>query len=228
VRTRAERLNGLGRAIGARRYLEIGVEDGTTFRAVEVPVKVGVDPRLRFDPATVVTADVHLHAIGSDAFFAGPAAAYPAFDLIYLDGLHTFGQTLRDLVASLSWAHRGTVWVIDDTCPASPTAALPSLAEALREERRLGLRSGGWTGDVFKVVCAVHDLFPQLDWRTFPNHGQTVLWFHPRAGFAPRWGSLAAIEALSFADFEALAGSVFARTPAEAIVEAVRCSRPPT
>ena len=76
-------LNRLAERIGARRYLEIGVLDGTTFDAVSVAEKVSVDP----GPVARVT-----HRMTSDAYFE---ALQPAerFDLVFVD---TTGRSPKD------------------------------------------------------------------------------------------------------------------------------------
>ena len=45
----AERCNWLGSQLGARHYLEIGVNEGKTFRDITIPYKTGVDPNFLFD-----------------------------------------------------------------------------------------------------------------------------------------------------------------------------------
>ena len=42
-----------------------------------------------------------------------------SLDLVYLDGLHTFEQTYRDLCNTLMHAHPATVILVDDTVPTS-------------------------------------------------------------------------------------------------------------
>jgi hypothetical protein len=43
------RINGLIGSYNYRRYLEIGVSRGETFKIIKCGVKVGVDPFFRFD-----------------------------------------------------------------------------------------------------------------------------------------------------------------------------------
>src|SRR5690606_37801115 len=97
--------------------------------------------------------------------------------------------------------HEGTVWVIDDTNPQSFPAArrTPRAARWLR--RLYGGRDSSWTGDVYKVVFALHDFFPQFSYATYRGHGQTVVWRERRADFEPAWNSLARIERLGYLGF---------------------------
>jgi hypothetical protein len=196
-----ERINALARAVSASKYLEIGVAQGVTFGAVDVPYKVGVDPKFEFDAKARAGPNTIFHEVTSDRFFAKLAAAHGAFDLIYLDGLHTFEQTFRDFCASLSVAHARTVWLLDDTHPTSPLAASPSLRATKRIRRFVRSGDRRWMGDVFKVVFAIHDFFPQFSYATFSGHGQTAVWFSPREDFAPTWNSLGKIARLGYLEF---------------------------
>ncbi|NEP71306.1 MAG: class I SAM-dependent methyltransferase [Okeania sp. SIO2G4] len=47
--------------------------------------------------------------VSSDEFFRSYAKEFESFDLIYLDGLHTFEQTFRDFCAFLAVAHSKTI-----------------------------------------------------------------------------------------------------------------------
>ena len=108
---RPDRLNALAAAISARSYLEIGVSRGSTFNRVNIARKVAVDPVFRFDTAADAAPGVAFHRVPSDAFFSRRDPARPRFDLIYLDGLHTFEQTFRDFCASLACA-LGSDWMV--------------------------------------------------------------------------------------------------------------------
>lgn len=221
---RFERLNALAKLNDAKQYLEIGVCRGVTFNQISVPVKVGVDPNFLFDTSLYANHNRHFHKVTSDVFFSREANAYRPFDLIYLDGFHTFEQTFRDLCSSLSFSHNRTLWLLDDTCPDSLAAADRSTDRAAFLRKQLNINNGSWMGDVFKVICAIHDFFPQLSYATFPGHGQTVLWFSPRTDFHPKWNSLRAISELTFADFLELSNTIFQRTRAENILSLISSS----
>lgn len=197
-----ERLNALTKINAAQTYLEIGVATGGTFSQVTVPFKVAVDPKFEFDASKRATATDIYHEVTSDVFFSQLAANYQSFDLIYLDGLHTFEQTFRDFCASLRYSHQGTIWLLDDTYPTSLLAAHPNqmLALKLREKTRI-TRDRRWMGDVYKVVFAIHDFFPQFNYATFPGHGQTAVWMENRTNFAPTWNSFKKLSRMNYRDF---------------------------
>src|SRR6187200_105310 len=102
------RINQLAAALGATRYLEIGVEDGLTFFNINIPDRTAVDPNLLFDYRPMQSDRTHFFKISSDEFFAHHPPPAP-FDIIFIDGLHTFEQALRDLLNSLLFAHERSV-----------------------------------------------------------------------------------------------------------------------
>jgi len=201
LKTRPGRLNRLATINSAKTYLEIGVATGSTFKRVKVPRKTGVDPKFLFDTATLSNEFTSFHEITSDKYFSTTIKANESFDLIHIDGLHTFEQTLRDFCASLGTAHSRTIWLIDDTHPESYAQANRSQQASKKIKQATGEKGAQWMGDVFKVVAFIHDFFPQFSFASFPDHGQTVVWQQTRKAFKPLWNSTEAIERLSFADF---------------------------
>lgn len=156
-------------------YLEVGVEKGSTFENIPLRLRVGVDPDPRFDLATLPPlAD----------FFRGPSDDYfarldPAeqFDVIFLDGLHTYQQTYRDLINALEHCPRGII-LIDDVIPSDEVSAIPDLQKSFTERQRLGLPGFPWHGDVFRMMLCLADHHPELDWVTItePDNPQTFVW----------------------------------------------------
>lgn len=197
----SRRINRLAAALNAERYLEIGVGRGRTFFGVEVGRKVGVDPAFRFDIDGHQSASVSLFAVGSDTYFL-EHAANERFDIIFLDGMHTAEQTLRDFCNSLHHAHDRTVWIIDDTVPSDEHSAMRDQAAAVESRRKAGGDGNAWHGDVFKMVFILHDVFPTLDYCTLLTGGnpQTLVWRWPRRGFRPLFDDLSAISRLTYAD----------------------------
>lgn len=187
--TASDRINGIIRHTNATRYLEIGVDAGETFFSVDAPFKVAVDPAFQFDPAQYQSGGVFFFSTPSDAFFEEFAASSAAtfllenyaelvFDLIYIDGLHTFAQSYRDFLNSLRFAHEKTVWIIDDTVPNDPYSSLPDLEDCRKYKRLAAVGSESWHGDVYKTVVALHDAHKDFFFRTLltDGHPQTVTW----------------------------------------------------
>jgi hypothetical protein len=207
--TSARRINAVARELGATRYLEIGVSKGKTFLAVNMPKKTAVDPRFRFDAAAIQTDEVHCHEMTSDEWFLKYADG-ETFDIIFLDGLHTFEQTFRDFCNSLLLSHANTVWIIDDTMPGDIYSSCRNQKMAIDVRRKdIGRVApdktpGAWSGDVYKLVFAIHDFFSLLSYRTIlhPGKPQTIVWRRRRSGFVPLLNDLAAISQLTYFDFQ--------------------------
>jgi hypothetical protein len=135
-------------------YLEIGVSAGDSLRlAHPATFACGVDPQP--DIKHVLGPNMRVLAETSDAFFARyaerPAFASRLIDLAFLDGLHTFDQTLRDFINVERRAAPGAIVMIHDCIPLDAVVAA--------RERR----SAFWTGDVWKILPILWARRPDLD-----------------------------------------------------------------
>jgi len=220
----AERLNAISQKIGGiKHYLEIGVAKGTTFFNVVAEEKYAVDPRFRFKPESRgVYKNEKYYSMTSDEFFYDFIDKEVKFDLIFLDGLHTYSQTLRDFTTSLAMAHAKTIWLIDDTVPKDSIAAEPNL-ERVKEAR---LSEGNstdqtWMGDVFKVVAFIDSFFPQFTCMTTQGHGQTVVIPKANKFSARQFDALDEISRLNYVDTLLLKNTLFDASPFDKILEAI-------
>lgn len=173
-----ERIKAIGTRIGKiNRYLEIGVAKGSTFFKIDADVKHAVDPRFRFDVNSRCTyRNEKYYSMTSDQYFKQVIGVEKEFDLIFLDGLHTFSQTLRDFTASQALAHSKTIWIIDDTVPTDPIAAESNLTKVREARKATGNGDDEtWMGDVFKLIVFIHFYYPQYTCLTTEGHGQTVI-----------------------------------------------------
>ena len=127
---RADMINMIAKKIDAKSYLEIGVQTGKTFRAVNIQNKVGVDP----DPKWKDQTDV----MGSDQYF-DMLEDDDKFDVIFIDGLHHWQQVARDIANSIDHLNEGGVILVDDCAPKQK-------AYQTRQPSVLH-----WTGDVWRA-----------------------------------------------------------------------------
>ena len=178
---------------------------GRTFNALNFPHKVAVDPNFRFDTQPFQKEGVEFNSITSDQYFIQKGHE-EKFDIMFLDGLHTFRQIFRDFCNSLLCAMDNTVWLIDDVMPLDAYTAHPDQGQARNLRERAGLPVGvGWHGDVFKVVFAIHDFFPMLQYVTLTEkNGQLLIWKPAKPKYEPPvFNSLEAIERMTFFDLMA-------------------------
>lgn len=113
---------------GYKNYLEIGVQAGHCFAAVQCEKKTGVDP----DPTSAAT--VHKT---SDEFFAKNKEK---FDIIFIDGLHHADQVEKDILNSLACLAEGGTILMHDCKPTTEFMQRIPLTTQVE-----------WTGDCWKA-----------------------------------------------------------------------------
>jgi hypothetical protein len=175
----------------ATSYLEVGVEKGATFFEIDCRLKHAVDPHFRFDPNDAPAGSGLYFPMTSDQYWS-TLDRHTTFDVVFLDGLHTFEQTYRDFCAVLSHSTPNSVIILDDVVPDDVFSSLGNHGDAIRFREHLGLPGRGWHGDVYKVILALHDFHPTLDFRTIlgPGNAQTLVWRSGRTPRSPRFDSL--------------------------------------
>lgn len=181
------------------RYLEVGVWRGATFDKVPAARKVAVDPVFKLDPPVADRDEPgsEFHEVTSDEYFAGLVGRDEQFDVVFLDGLHVYEQTLRDLMNTLDHLQPQGVVVVDDTRPPTHLTSLPDREEYFAVRDYTGESDKRWMGDIYKLVWFVETFCPHLTYRTIAdNHGQTVLWRKPRTDYPRR--SLRQVADLTF------------------------------
>ena len=160
----SRRINQVLEWTGGQRYLEIGLKFGSTLEAVRAARRVGVEPAPRFNPWPSPKG-LRVHVTTSDAFFAQRSGERPPLDFVFLDGLHEFGQTYRDLMHAVALMVSGGFILLDDVVPSSAAAAAPTRAEAKRL-REPDDPSREWMGDVFRIMSVLDEAHPELEFRT--------------------------------------------------------------
>lgn len=134
-----------------KRYLEIGIQAGQNFNAIDVPFKVGVEPFPRQEQKGVLK-------MYSDDFFKLDNPVYDGFDLIFIDGLHTEEQTWIDLQNSLERLNEGGIIVMHDALP-----------------HNLEYTSMNWCGTSYKAIMRAAQT-PGLVVKTWEkDHGCAVI-----------------------------------------------------
>jgi glycosyltransferase involved in cell wall biosynthesis len=122
------------------KYLEIGVEYGTTFKDIHFINKTGVDPDPKFESDKLVK-------LTSDDFFV---LNKETFDIVFIDGMHQTEYVLNDFNNSVKCLNDNGIIFIDDVLPINynEQKKIPNLN--YYENNILKYREP-WTGDVWKV-----------------------------------------------------------------------------
>jgi len=110
-------------------YLEIGTAFNNTFHTIPVINKVGVDPTVG-----------GTHRMTSDEFFDN---CEQSFDLIFIDGLHSYEQVRQDVDNALKFLNPNGLIVLHDMLPKN------------WREQKIPRISGNHTGDGWKVAFAL-------------------------------------------------------------------------
>jgi hypothetical protein len=141
-------------------YLEIGVQYGANFFRIKARQKIAVDPKFTFfNFRTLVlwlkynrSKSCAYNKCTSDEYFQQLNQAV-TFDVIFIDGLHTYKQSLEDVNNALARLNDGGVIILHDCNPPSEAAAYPvdSLEDVVKQ--KLPGWTGDWCGDVWKTVC---------------------------------------------------------------------------
>jgi hypothetical protein len=208
-------------------YLEIGVDSGHSLGLISASHTVAVDPNLKFVPPPDAST-VEYHAIGSDDYFASHCPAGKSFDVVFLDGQHTFEQTLRDLLNAVLRLSDGGVIVVDDILPVSYHASLPKLNEAFQLRDHLAPHvpahraDNTWMGDVYKLAFFVQTFMQQLSYATVQEtQGPLVLWKSVRPGPPIPDRTMLDIALLNFSD-TVLKRSAFRILPFDSILDEIQ------
>ena len=210
----SQRINELLRIVGTERYLEIGVESGYTLAAVQARLRIAVDPAPRFHSAALPRG-VALHPVPSDAYFAA-FSDHPPLDGAFIDGLHEFRQTYRDLLAAIALLAPGGFALVDDVVPTDEIAGIPSEEEFRAAAQRAGRHGGAWMGDVWRVVLLLDRCHQgDLDWRTVTARNgrlQTLVWRN----------SVAPVTAASHDDLRTVSAVQYAEAMAPGVPDSFR------
>lgn len=140
-------------------YLEVGIFRGDTFYRVESRIRVGVDPSpsldltnlsLRLEGDYVSGSRTLIHPVPSDEYFSNKdKGGGIKFDVIFIDGMHEYRQSLRDIGNSVEVLRGGGVILVHDVNPLDEVSASifsDAIANVL-------IRGGhAWNGDVYRAM----------------------------------------------------------------------------
>lgn len=148
---------------GLTNYLEIGVFNGHVFFKVKSKFKIAVDPEFRFDFLRK-TGKIFLNPYNlynkyysktSDDFFKQDAPGLfeqKKIQLAFIDGMHEYEFSLRDVENCLDYLTDDGVIILHDCNPQTETAG-GSFEEWAKNEY-----IGTWNGDVWKAILHLQSL----------------------------------------------------------------------
>ena len=130
-------------------YLEIGCDQDENFSQISIKNKIGVDPK-----------SGGTHRMTSDTFFLNNTQTY---DLIYIDGLHTYEQTIKDIKNSLKYLNQNGTIVLHDCLPKKIWNQIVTRMH------------GHWNGDVWKAIVEARTWKNINTFTIIADHGLGVI-----------------------------------------------------
>ena len=130
-------------------YLEVGCYADENFSAIKIKKKIGVDPN-----------SGGTHKMTSDKFFD---INEENFDIILIDGLHTYDQVRRDIFNSLNVLNSNGIIILHDCLPAKIwNQIVPRIYHY-------------WNGDVWKAIVEIRTMNNLDTFTCFADHGLGVI-----------------------------------------------------
>ena len=130
-------------------YLEIGCDKNENFSKIKIKNKVGVDP---LQGGTL--------RMTSDEYFK---KSKDKFDLIFLDGLHTYEQTIKDINNAVNFINDNGLIIIHDCLPRKIwNQIVPRMY-------------GHWNGDVWKAIVETRTLKNIDTYTCVADHGLGII-----------------------------------------------------
>lgn len=130
-------------------YLEIGVNDGSCIRRVNILNKDGVDPSPNSEVGFGEPVPEINYQVTSDYFFDN--YAYKKYDVIFIDGLHHSDQVDKDIQNSLKYLNDDGFILLHDCNPPE------------YEIQLVPRQTGIWNGDVWKSIVKLRCTDPNLE-----------------------------------------------------------------
>ena len=130
-------------------YLEIGCFEDENFSAIKIKNKIGVDPE-----------SGGTHRMTSDKYFQ---TNNDKFDIILIDGLHTYDQVRKDIFNSIDRLNPNGMIIMHDCLPAKIwNQVVPRIYHY-------------WNGDVWKAIVEMRTLKNYDTYTCFADHGLGVI-----------------------------------------------------
>lgn len=164
---RSKAINAAIEKVCGRSYVEIGVKSGNTFKYITCRHKTGIDPvitdtKLRLYLALNRSSKFFRET--SDDFFAKHAdkrLGEMGIDVAFVDGLHTYEQTVKDVQYILRYLNEDGIIFLHDCNPENELAAIPGASPEIVAEKSGG-KFHAWNGDVWKTIVHLRSLCDDL------------------------------------------------------------------
>ena len=135
-------------------YLEIGVQNPfNNFYNITADYCVGIDPNVSARNVMTMT---------SDKFFKYNSTF---FDVIFVDGDHSYDQSMRDIENAYQHVSSGGIILVHDVNPATEQAASPTQAQKGTE----------WNGEVYRAWAKIRGGITEYSYTIDTDYGIGVI-----------------------------------------------------
>ena len=159
-------------------YLEIGVFVGHNFLQIEANRKIAIDHNKRIKHTSQFSENTVFYEMTSDVFFEKQIDEIldKKIDVAFIDGLHTYEQSLNDVLNCLDYLKGDGFIVMHDCFPKTKAAAHPIQTVA----QKMPSYQGFWNGDVFKTILWLRTNRPDLTVFVLDaDHGLGIIYKKP-------------------------------------------------
>ena len=151
-------------------YLEIGCQYGMSFLPIKCKNKFAVDPsfdiplKRKFKWLLKNPSNIRNKYFEetSDDFFAkrkNELNRVGKLDIVFVDGLHTFEASLKDVLNSLSYLSGDGIIIMHDCFPPHKAGSVPAKNYDDAASMNLPGWTGEWCGDVWKTIVYLKKAF---------------------------------------------------------------------
>lgn len=130
------------------KYLEIGTENGYTFKNIKFTNKIGVDPDPKYHLPNIIikTSDDYFNDLENEENKNNKMN-----DIYFIDGMHLCDFVLKDFNNSIKYLNDGGIIFIDDIIPINYDEQL-RIPNKHYYENNILKYGEPWTGDVWKFI----------------------------------------------------------------------------
>jgi hypothetical protein len=141
---------------GYQKYLEIGLgKNCDNFKRINAETKIGIDPYRPDNINDLLNETVLYYEMASEVFLDEHQDVLNGVDIVFIDGLHEYGQVYKECISVMQHLKVGGSVLIHDCNPFTKEMAIP--LSKLPEYDRL---REPWMGDVWKTIVLLRKLYP--------------------------------------------------------------------
>ena len=150
---------------GYTSYLEIGVNRGFCFFNIRCKNKIAVDPKFEIPTWRKILYIFKNKSNIRNKYYEQDSDTYfksntKKFELIFIDGLHSFDQSYQDIINALQYLDSNGTIVVHDCNPITEASAQD--VDSIKEAKNHPDYKGDWSGAVWKSIIKLRLQYPNI------------------------------------------------------------------